>query len=73
VTDDTTVCSGLATNDEIYLYEEGAAALVSTFLYPDNPGNGVSMEMIDIATGDEESNWQESQCTDGYSPGDDNC
>ena len=73
VTDDTTVCSGLATTDEIYLYEEGAAALVSTFLYPDNPGNGVSMEMIDIATGDEESNWQESQCTDGYSPGDDNC
>ena len=72
-TDDNTIGSGLAVNDEVYLYESGASALVSTFTFPDDPGNGISMEMIDISVGDASSNWQASECSAGHSPGDDNC
>ncbi|MFT4975037.1 MAG: hypothetical protein ACI8S6_000924, partial [Myxococcota bacterium] len=72
-TDDNTIGSGLAVNDEVYLYESGASALVSSYTFPFDAGNGVSVEMIDLSTGDADGNWQESACTSGSSPGDDNC
>ena len=73
VTDDSTIGSGLAVNDEVYLYEAGAAALVSTYTFPFDPGNGYSAELIDLATGDASGNWQKSPCSAHSSPGDDNC
>ncbi len=73
VTDDSTIGSGLAVNDEVYLYETGASALVSTYTFPEDPGNGISREMITIGDGDVETNWQDSTCSAGHSPGDDNC
>lgn len=73
VTDDSTIGSGLAVNDEVYLYESGASALVSSYTFPEDPGNGISREMITIGDGDVETNWQDSTCSAGHSPGDDNC
>ena len=47
-----TIGSGLA-SDPIYIFEDNAISLVDSFSYPDNPGNAVSIERQDIATGDE--------------------
>ena len=72
-TDDTTIGSGLATTDEISLYEDDAASLVSTFMSPWNPGNAISDEIIDLTGGDTSSNWQASACDSGSSPGQSDC
>jgi len=71
-TDDTSVASGLSTNDPVYLYEDNAVSLIDSFSYPDNPGNGTSIEKIDLAGGDTESNWAAAS-TCSASPGDVNC
>lgn len=72
-TDDSTIGSGLATNDPIYIYEDNAVSLVDSFTHPSNPGNAVSIERQDIATGDEASNWADSTCSTGSSPGQGTC
>ncbi len=73
VTDDTTVCSGLATSDPVTFYESDGYTVIDTYTNPFNAGNGVSVEKIDYSAGDSSSNWTESTCTSGSSPGDDNC
>jgi len=72
-TDDSTIGSGLATNDPIYIYESNAISLVDSFTWPDNPGNAISMERQDVNTGDVETNWAASACTTGSSPGEGSC
>ena len=72
-TDDSTLGSGLSTSDEVYLYESDASTFVDSFTYPWDPGNGVSIEKVTIGSGDVESNWQESPCTAGASPGQGSC
>ena len=72
-TDDSTIGSGLATSDPVYIFEDNAISLVDSFSYPDNPGNAVSIERQDIATGDEASNWAASTCATGSSPGQGTC
>jgi hypothetical protein len=72
-TDDSTIGSGLATSDPIYIFEDNAISLVDSFSYPDNPGNAISMERQDVATGDEASNWAASTCSSGSSPGQGTC
>ncbi|MFT5686439.1 MAG: hypothetical protein ACI8RZ_007395 [Myxococcota bacterium] len=57
----------------MYLYESDASTFVDSFTYPWDPGNGVSVEKITIGSGDVESNWQESPCTAGSSPGQGSC
>ncbi len=71
MTDDTSVASGLSTNDPVYLYEDNAVSLIDSFSYPDNPGNGTSMEKVDLDAGDTSDNWAASGCT--ATPGDVNC
>jgi hypothetical protein len=72
-TDDTTVCSGLATTDPVYLYESDVATLVDSFSFPSNPGNGVSIERIDPVGEDISTNWDDSVCSTGSSPGQLSC
>ena len=72
-TDDSTVASGLAVNDPVYLYESDAASLVDTYTHPLDAGNGTSVEKTDLAVGDTAANWGASTCASGSSPGADNC
>ncbi len=72
-TDDSTIGSGLATSDPIYIFESNAISLVDSFSYPDNPGNAVSIERQSTSVGDEESNWAASACSTGSSPGQGSC
>jgi hypothetical protein len=73
VTDDTTIGSGLATNDPVYLFESGAVALVDSFTSTADPGNGVSLEKDDLTGADSATNWSGSTCASGSSPGQANC
>ena len=71
-TDDTTLGSGLSTSDEIYVFDADAA-LADSFTSPSNPGNAVSIERLDLNTGDVPSNWDDSACSTGSSPGQGTC
>jgi len=57
--------SGLSVSDPIRLWRNGA--VVSTYLYPFDPGNGLSAERIDAEAPDTAGNWMTSPC--GMSPG----
>lgn len=72
-TDDSTIGSGLATSDPVYLFEDNAISLVDSFSFPENPGNAISIERQDVDTGDIESNWADSVCSSGSSPGQGSC
>ena len=67
----TTLGNSLTTNDPITLMAHDGIAVVSTFLAPFNPGNGISAERIDLAAADTPDNWLASPC--GSSPGAPNC
>jgi hypothetical protein len=69
--DDATIGSGLATNDAVQLYEADGYSVIDSFSFPFNPGNGVAVERVDIATGDIDANWVASPCD--ASPGAANC
>ena len=71
--DDANLGSGLATNDEVYLYEDDGSSLIDSYTHPFNAGNGISVEKIDMDDGDVSSNWVKSTCTTGSSPGETNC
>ena len=73
MTDDSTVASGLATNDPVYLYESNGVSYIDGYSYPFDASNGFSVEKVDLTLGDVESNWARSQCPSGSSPGDENC
>ena len=70
-TADTSIGSGLSTNDPIKLRAPKGAAAVSTYFFPFNPGNGVSAEKIDLLVGDVAANWSASSCN--ATPGSANC
>jgi len=70
--DDTTLGSGLTTNDPLALLTADASVVVSTFSFPFNPGNGRSAERVDDR-GDVASNWVASPCPAGSSPARVNC
>ncbi len=71
-TQDTEVGNGLTTADRVTL-KETDGTVISTYSYPDDPGDGVSMEMVLLAQGDAAGNWRASQCTGGSSPGEAPC
>ncbi len=73
VTDDSTVCSGLAVSDPFYLYEDNAVSFIDSFSFPFDAGNGYSVEKVDLTVGDTADNWAASECTDGSSPGSLHC
>lgn len=62
--------NSLATDDPITL-RDPEGALVGSFSYPFNPGNGVSAELISLDAGDRAGAWLASPC--GASPGRPNC
>ena len=70
-TPDTSIGSGLSTNDPIGLRAPKGAAAIDTFYFPFNPGNGISAEKIDLLIGDVPQNWTASACN--ASPGLANC
>jgi hypothetical protein len=70
-THDTTVGGGLSTNDPIRLRAPKGAKAIDTFSSPFNPGNGISIEKIDLLIGDVSENWIDSPCI--ASPGTENC
>ena len=70
-TGDTTLGSGLATTDDVFLFEPDGLTLIDSFTSPSAPGNGVSTEKIDLLGGDVLSNWRASGC--GPTPADTNC
>ncbi len=70
-TGDTTLGSGLATDDPVSLLPPGDSRPVATFSFPFNPGDGISAERVDLAAPDLADNWVASPC--GASPGIDNC
>jgi len=72
-TGDTTLGNGLTTSDKVTLYEADGSTVVSTFSYPSDPGDGVSMEMYNLDNGDAAGNWRASQCVGGNSPGTAHC
>ncbi len=70
-TDDTTIGSGLSTLDPIILRSASESAVVDSFSFPFNPGNGISIEKADLVVGDVAQNWVASPCN--LSPGTINC
>jgi hypothetical protein len=70
-TPDTTIGTGLSTNDPIKLRAAKGAKVLASFSFPFNPGNGVSAERVDIFVGDVPQNWVASPCN--ASPGAENC
>jgi hypothetical protein len=62
-----------ATDDPILLYESNGVSLVDSCSHPFDPGNGTSMERVDLAGGDTEGNWAGSVCVSRSSPGRGHC
>ncbi|PIW00163.1 MAG: hypothetical protein COW42_08665, partial [Deltaproteobacteria bacterium CG17_big_fil_post_rev_8_21_14_2_50_63_7] len=61
-TPDTSIGSGLSTDDPMRLRAKTGAKAIDTYLFPFNPGNGVSSEKIDLVVGDVPANWIASSC-----------
>jgi hypothetical protein len=72
-TDDLTVGNGLTTSDKITLYEADGSTIAATFSFPRDPGDGVSMEMYELANGDVVGNWRPSACSAESSAGSAHC
>jgi hypothetical protein len=71
--DDSTLGSGLATNDPVSLYEGDGVAIVDSFSFPTDPGNGKAIERVSLSAGDVSTNWTTSTCSAGSSPGGATC
>lgn len=72
-TDDLTLGSGLSTDDPVTILQPGGTTVVATYGFPFNPGDGVSVERIDLDGADAPENWVASTCPSGSSPGASNC
>ncbi len=70
---DNTIGNGLTTADTVTLTESDGTTIVATFSHPSDPGDGVSIELVDVDTGDVAGNWRASVCADGMSPGTAHC
>jgi len=68
-TQDTEVGNGLTTSDRVTLFESDGSTTIATYSYPDDGGDGISMEMVLLAQGDASGNWRPSVCPSGGSPG----
>ncbi|MBN1770964.1 MAG: lamin tail domain-containing protein, partial [Deltaproteobacteria bacterium] len=61
-TANTTLGSGLSTNDPVTLFGDAGFTTLATYGHPFDPGNGVSVERVDLAGDDVETNWRASPC-----------
>ena len=64
----TTIGDGLATTDPLFLLSPSGDT-VDTYLYPQNPGDGISMERKNPYLGDFPENWAPSTDSTGSTPG----
>ncbi|UCF70113.1 MAG: lamin tail domain-containing protein [candidate division WOR-3 bacterium] len=78
-TDETTICDGLTTTDPLILYSTVDFCTTSFGTpydsldnFPNDPGDGVSWERVDVSQPDEISNWHPSIDTSGCTPGREN-
>ena len=55
--------NGLSTNDPIQLRESNGYVVISEWTIPFNPGDGNSVERVDVLSGNLASNWVISPCT----------
>ncbi len=55
--------NGLSTNDPIQLRESNGYVVISEWTIPFNPGDGNSVERVDVLAGNIASNWVVSPCT----------
>lgn len=58
-----TLGNGLSTNDPIQLRESNGYVVISEWTIPFNPGDGNSVERVDVLSGNLASNWVVSPCT----------
>lgn len=72
-TGDSHLGNGLTTGDPVTLYESDGSTIIAGFSHPADPGDGVSMEVVDLETGDAAGNWRASACASGSSPGAAHC
>ncbi|MBW2254277.1 MAG: lamin tail domain-containing protein, partial [Deltaproteobacteria bacterium] len=72
-TSDSTIGNGLTTSDRLALLEEDGTTRIATFSFAKDPGNGRSLEMVDVDSGDTSGNWRPSACPNESSPGEDHC
>ncbi len=72
-TADTTIGNGMTTSDTVTLLEADGTTTVASFSHPSDPGDGVSLELVALDTGDVAGNWRASVCADGISPGSAHC
>ena len=68
-TADNHLGNGITTSDPITLFEPDGLATISTFSFPSDPGEGTSVEIVELGAGDVAGNWLASQCAAGSSPG----
>jgi len=68
---DSTLGNGLSVSDSVTLFAPDGTTVIDAFSFPEDPGDGHSVEKIDYAAGDLASNWQAATdaCTTGSSPG----
>lgn len=58
----TTLGNGLSNTDAITLYAADKVTVLASYAHPFDPGNGVSVERVDLKGGDVPSNWRASPC-----------
>ncbi len=61
-TGDSTIGNGLGNSDAVTLYDIDGSTVISTYSWPADYGDGVSVERIDNSAGDLETNWAPSTC-----------
>ncbi|MBN2496363.1 MAG: lamin tail domain-containing protein [Deltaproteobacteria bacterium] len=70
--ENTALGNSLATTDPVSLLASDGLTVISSYSFPFNPGNGISVERIGTGP-DEAGSWVASPCPSGSSPGADNC
>ena len=69
-TPDATLGNGLANgSDPVTLLDLDGTTVIDSWSFPVDPGDGVSIERIDVTAGDVASNWTASPCAVGHSAG----
>ncbi len=70
--EDARLGNALATSDPVTL-RRADGELLAAFSHPSNPGNGRSLELVDLDRGNVAGNWVAATCEAGASPGRPNC
>ena len=72
-TGDSTIGNGLSTSDTIAITGTDGITTLASYSFPLDPGDSISVELLDPDLGDIAGNWVAAPCEGGVSPGRDNC